>query len=173
MSKQLQLPTVPSVSDPALQTYLDQLHAVVAQLHLSAQQPNLPTNLTLTPGPGTVTVQFTRSNAITYTLYISPTPDRAGAVQVDLRSSNQYTDNVGVGGETRNYWVEGLNQSGISSGVTPPKSAITLALGTPATILPTVPQSYAQVFDTTLGRNRPVISTIDTEVAGQPAPAEG
>lgn len=167
---QFELPSLPPVSDPQLYSYLSGLHQVVANITSQYQAPTPPTSLSVTPIAGGNVVRFTRCNAITYALYMGDSADRAKAQQVNLGSSATYTDNVGAGGVARWYWVEGLNQLGIPSTVTGPVTGTTLALGTPAAPLPAQAQSYATVFDTIIGRPRPVISAIDTEVAGQPTP---
>lgn len=158
------LPKVPQTQDPALNDYLQRLHAYVTALGTSAQAPGLPTNLSVTPVAGGNVIQFTRSNGITFNLYLGSTPNRAGATQVGLGSANTYTDTVGQGGVARYYWVEALNQQGLSSGITGPKSGTTLALGTPASAIPAVPQSTVQVFDTTLDRNRPVVASVNPDI---------
>lgn len=166
------MPALPQVSDPQLQQWIEGLHEVVGNLQAATVAPNPPSSLTVTPVAGGNVIQFTRSNAQSYALYAGDTSDRSKAVQVDLRSSNSYTDTLGVGGSLRYYWVVGLAQSGQPSAILGPKTGTTLALGTPASPLPVVPPSYAQVYDTTLGRNRPVVSITDPTVAGQPTPSE-
>lgn len=170
MNQTPKLPTLPTFSDSSQQQYFQGLHEVVSGLLASTAAPNAPTNLTVSSLPGGNTVQFTRSNAISYVLFMGNSADRSQATQVNLGSTNSYIDNVGRGAVARYYWVQGLSQSGTPSTITGPKSGTTGALGTAAPPLPIIPESYATVYDTTLGRNRPVISTVDTEVAGQPTP---
>lgn len=172
MAKQVKMPSIPAVGDPALQTWVNGIHAVVDSLQSSAVAPNLPTNLQVTPIAGGNVIQFTRSNATIYTLYTSNTSDRSKAAQVALGTSNSYTDSVGVGGQVRWYWVEGLSQNGTSSGITSPKNGTTLALGTPAPVIPIQQQSYREVFDHSIGRLRPVIPTTDPQIPGQIPPKE-
>lgn len=162
------IPAVPQVKDPALYDYLSQAHAVLVAGQSSNVPPNLPTSLTVTPLPGGNSIAFTRSNGITFNLYASSSPDRSQATQVNLGSAASYTDALGQGGVPRWYWVEALNQQGQSSGVTGPKTGTTLALTAPAPTPPTIPQSYARVFDTTIGRTRPVIPATDRGISGQP-----
>lgn len=168
MAKQVKLPQIPNVGDPALQTWIQGVHSYIESLQSSSAAPNIPTSLQVTPIAGGNVVQFTRSNAVSYALYAGNTADRAKAAQVALGTSNSYTDNVGVGSQKRYYWIEGFSQNGVPSGVTSPANGTTLALGTPAPVIPIPVQSYAQVFDTALGRNRPVIATTDPAVSGQP-----
>lgn len=168
--KPLKMPSLPAVSDPGLQTYLAGLHPIVERLLAQSAAPNAPTNLTVTPIGGGNVVQFTRSNAASHVLFISPTSDRAAASQVNLGTSNVYTDNVGAGGQTRYYWVQGLSQSGVPSAVSPPQRGVTLAPGASATVTPIPVQSAVKVFDTTINRDRPAIADTDPEVAGQPIP---
>lgn len=157
MAPQLQLPEVPRTEDAALYDYLTKLHAAVTPLISAAQPPNLPSSFTVTPIAGGNVVQFSRSNGVSFNLYLSNTPDRSAATQQNLGTGNSWTDNVGVGAVKRYYWVEALNQSGVSSGVVGPKSGVTLALGATATV-PFVRPSQVEVFDTTVNRNVPVIA---------------
>lgn len=159
-----QLPNLPRIEDPALYDYLVQMHGIIANLHASAQAPGIPTNLTVTPIAGGNVVGFTRSNGVSFNLYAASSPNRAAAQQVNLGSANQYTDNVGSGGILRYYWVEALNQSGGSSGISTPRSGTTLALTAPATIIPPQP-SFAEVFDTTVNRNVPVIPAQSPDIS--------
>lgn len=164
MPPQLPLPEVPRVDDAGLFDYLTRLHAAVLPLISAAQPPNLPTNLTVTPIAGGNVIQFTRSNGVSFNLYLSDSPDRAKATQQNLGSGNSWTDNVGVGGVKRYYWVEALNQQGASSGVVGVKSGTTLALGATATV-PFVRPAAVEVFDTTINRTRPDIATPGSPVA--------
>lgn len=164
MPPQLPLPEVPRVDDPALYDYLTRLHAAVVPLVSASQPPNLPSSLTVTPIAGGNVVQFSRSNGVSFNLYLSDTPDRAAATQQNLGTGNSWTDAVGVGGKKRYYWVEAVNQNGLSSGVVGPRSGVTLALGATATV-PFVRPSQVVVFDTTIDRNRPDIATATTPVA--------
>lgn len=171
MSKPIiSMPALPQISDPQLQQWAQGIHDVVSGLYAATVAPNPPSDLRITPIAGGNVIQFTRSNAQSYSLYLGGSPDQSIATQVDLKSSNSYTDNLGLGGTLRYYWVVGLSQSGQPSTLLGPKSGTTLALGTPASPLPIVAASYAQVYDTTLGRYRPVISVTDPAVAGQPTP---
>lgn len=165
----IQFPSLPSVADPALQQYLADMHSIVYNLHTSGAVPNPPTNLTVTPIAGGNNVAFTRSNAVSYVLFIGNNPTRALARQVNLGTANAYTDQISVGGATRYYWVQGLNQSGQPSSLLGPKTGVTLPLGTPASPSTPPPQSFAKVFDTTINANRPVISTVDPQVSGLPS----
>lgn len=166
----LRLPQVPQVADAGLQQWVNAMHEVVSGLVYPAQVPNAPSGLVVTPIAGGNVIQFTRSNALSYALYMGHSPDRAAAVQIDLRSSNQFTDNVGSAGVKRYYWVVGLNQNGALSSVLGPGSGVTLPLGAPASI-PVLPvQAQRQVFDVTINRNRPALPTTDPTVAGLPEP---
>lgn len=158
------LPSVPKVQDIALQDYLNQMHLVVAALHTSSQPPSLPSSLTVTPIALGNVIQFTRSNGITYNLYIGTTPDRSKATLVSLGSANKFTDNVGSGLATRYYWVEALNQGGLSSGVIGPKSGSTLNSGAVAQV-PAVRPAQQVVFDTTTNTVRPVIASTDPDIS--------
>lgn len=164
MPPQLPLPEVPRVDDAALYDYLTRLHQAVIPLISAARPPNLPSSLTVTPIAGGNVVQFSRSNGVSFNLYLSDTPDRADATQQNLGTGNSWTDAVGVGGQKRYYWVEAVNQNGLSSGVVGPRSGITLALGSTATV-PFVRPSLVEVFDTTLNRTRPDIATSTNPVA--------
>lgn len=166
MTQQKPLPPVPRIQEGALYDYLRQLHDRVESLSSSSAAPNQPTNFSVTPVAGGNVVQFTRSNGVSYTLYMADSPNRAAAGQVSLGTANSFTDTVGAGDHKRYYWVEALSQTGTSSGVVGPRSGVTLALGT-ATTVPSVQPSFARVFDTTINRTRPVIATVD-DVAGQP-----
>lgn len=172
MSQQTKLPTPPTVSDQALQDWINGVHSVITNLSAASVAPNAPTSLQVTPIAGGNVIQFTRSNAARYVLFMSDTPDRAKASQVDLGPTNTYTDNVGVGAKLRYYWAQGLSTNGIPSTLSALKSGTTLALGTPNPVIPIPVQSFAQVFDTALDRNRPVIATTDPNVAGQPSAPE-
>lgn len=165
------MPALPQIADPQLQQWAQGIHDVVSGLQAATLAPNAPSDLRVTPIAGGNVVQFTRSNAQSYTLYAGSSPDQSTATQVTLGTSNTYTENLGTPGTLRYYWVVGLSQSGTPSTLLGPKSGTTLALGTPAAPLPTVAASYAQVYDTTIGRNRPVIATTDPTVAGQPTPS--
>lgn len=172
MPQQPKMPTLPTVADQALQDWITGVHAVIANLSVTVVAPNAPTSLQVTPIAGGNVIQFTRSNAVQYVLFMADTPDRAKAAQVNLGTSNSYTDNVGVGAKLRYYWVQGLSNNGIPSTLSPLRSGTTLALGTANPVIPIPVQSFAQVFDTTLDRNRPVIATTDPNVAGQPSAPE-
>lgn len=165
MAQQIKLPTPPTVSDQSLQDWVNGIHQAVTNLTLASVAPGVPTNLSVTPIAGGNVIQFTRSNAVRTTLFMSDSPDRAGASQVDLGPSNSYTDNVGAGAQKRYYWVQGLSTNGIPSALSGIKSGTTLALGTPNPVVPIPTQSFAQVFDTTIDRNRPVISATDITVS--------
>lgn len=169
---QIKLPTPPTVADQSLQDWIDGIHKAVSNLTQASVAPSTPTGLAITPIAGGNVIQFTRSNAVRTTLYMSNLPDRASAAQVDLGPSNTYTDNVGVGGQVRYYWVQGVSTAGIPSPVSGVRSGTTLALTAPNPVVPIAVQSFARVFDVTLDRTRPVISATDTTVAGQPTPAE-
>lgn len=168
MALNTKLPEVPRTQDAALNDYLTQLHAAVMPLIEAAQPPNLPSSLTVTPIAGGNVVQFTRSNGVSFNLYMGDSPDRAKAAQQNMGSGNSWTDNVGAGAVKRYYWVEALNQNGLSSGLTPPRSGTTLALGSPSAV-PFVRPSQVVVFDTTLNRNRPLIAGVGSPDA-QPQP---
>lgn len=158
MSLPVRLPEVPTGIDPALYNYLTLLHQAVVPIIAAQQPPNLVSSLTVTPIAGGNVIQFSRSNGVSFNLYLSDTPDRAAATQQNLQTANSWTDAVGIGGKLRYYWVEALNQSGASSGLVGPKSGTTLALGATATI-PVIRPSQVEVFDTTIDRNRPDIAT--------------
>lgn len=164
MPPQLPLPEVPRVDDPALYDYLTRLHQAVLPLVSASQPPNLPGSLTVTPIAGGNVIQFSRSNGVSFNLYLSDSPDRAKATQQNLGTGNSWTDSVGVGGHKRYYWVEALNQNGLSSGTVGPKSGVTLALGATATV-PFVRPALVEVFDTVLNRNRPDIATTGSPVS--------
>lgn len=164
MATIIKLPEVPRGVDPAMYDYLIQLHSALAPLLSTLNPPNLPSGLTITPVALGNVIQFTRSNGVSFNLYLSDTPNRANATQQNLGTANSWTDTVGTAGQKRYYWVEALNKQGDSSGLVGPKSGVTLASGATATI-PTLRPSQVEVFDTTVNRTRPDIETLIHTIA--------
>lgn len=154
--------SVPITQDPNLQGFLNDVKLAIDHAQSATAPPLPPTNFTATPIAGGVAIGFTRSNATNFRLYSGPTPNRSDATLTDLGSNNQYTDSQGQGGVLRYYWIEAISPTNSSpSQVVGPISATTLALGTPATVVPPPQPSYQTVFDATLGRTRPVVYGTD------------
>lgn len=139
---------VPPHADYDMRQFLEELRRKVEDLSPSTLPiVGSPTNLTVTPGPGTNTIQFTANDgADRHLLYISETgtwdPTKAGSYVIDLGSSTLYVDHVGRAAVKRYYWLVGITRTGIRSDPpTGPKSSTTLSLTTPGTVPRYVPPS--------------------------------
>jgi hypothetical protein len=141
----------PSHLDAATQRYLNHLRDAIVDLQGSnTLPPRTPTNLQVSPQPGGNNIVFTVSDADTYQLFVGSSPDFTQAKVIELGSTNQYSDTVGVGGVQRWYWVRGIRSSkGTVSPTLGPISATTLALGTPAHPVPLVPGADRIYTDST------------------------
>lgn len=169
MAQPVKIRSVPITQDPSVQGILSDLKSAVENMQSGSAPPLPPTNFSLTPVSGGISVQFTRSNATNFRLYSSETADRSKAQIVDLGSNNQYTDNLGEGGVQRYYWIEAISPtSNQPSQLVGPHTATSLALGTPASVIPPNQPSYGSVFDTTLGRQRPLVYGTDFVPQGKP-----
>lgn len=93
-----------------------------------------PTNIVVTPGPGSNFIQFTAGeNADRHLLYISETgtwdPTLAGSYIVDMGGSTAWTDHVGRASIKRFYWVVAVGRGGPRSDPpTGPTTGTTLGL---------------------------------------------
>lgn len=169
---QIKIREVPLVEHAGLRDFLSDLKLVVEGLQTNAAPPPPPTNFKVTPVAGGNVVAFTRSAATNFRIYYGSSPQRGQAQFIDIGSNNQWTDTVGQGGITRYYWVEAINSTSVSQ-LVGPLSGTTLALTVPATVTPPPAQSFQQVFDTTLNRNRPVVYPIDRIASPRQTPGGG
>lgn len=137
------IPEVPMISDwPALRRYLCELRKAVKRLEESVVPPRPVTNLTATPKPGGIWVQFSRSDADYYTLFRNSVKALAGSVRFDLGNTATFADELGAGDETRYYWVQ-AHKGALVSETIGPVSATSLALDTEA-VEPEPPPAYEQ-----------------------------
>lgn len=172
MAQPANLRSVPITGHPGLDGYLSDLDQIVRPQLSAVPAPQPVTNLKVTPLAGAVLVQFTRSNATNFRLYMGSSPDQSKASIVDLGTNNQYSDNVGQGGVKRYYWVQAITPNALSpSSTTGPVSATSLALGTSAPVTNQAPaeQSFMLVFDATIHAYRPAIPGQDYVSAGKQA----
>lgn len=124
----------PTNIDAGLRRFLIQLKDAVSGMQGQKAPPSAPT-LTVTPGPGSNLLQFTRVDADTYTIYWSTTPNFDKANSIDIGQTNIWTDDIGAAAVTRWYWVRG-KINGVLGILSEAQSGTTLALNaviTPAT----------------------------------------
>lgn len=172
MPQQVKIRAVPVTGNPALDGFLSDVHQLLSQTSSAVPSPQPITNLKVTPLAGSILIQFTRSNAQNFRLYMGSSPDRTQASIVDLGVNNQYTDSLGKGGVQRWYWVQAITPNSLSpSSTSGPVTATSLALGTNATVVQQQPvtQSYMLIFDATIHAYRPAVPGVDYVTAGKQA----
>lgn len=176
MPNPIKLRAVPVTGHAGLDGFLSDVSQILQNASASAvPAPQPVTNLKVTPLAGAILVQFSRSNAQNFRLYMGSSPDRTKASIVDLGTNNQYRDDVGKGGVQRWYWVQALTPNALSpSSVSGPVSATSLALGTNATVReqPPIDQSYMLIFDATIHAYRPAVQGVDFVTPGRQAVSE-
>lgn len=113
--------------------------------------PRPPSNLIVTPVALGNQIQFTRSDAVDYLIYVSDSPNLSAAQVIPIGNIAYYTHYVGQSGVTKFYWAAAKAGDFISE-VIGPVSGTTLAAGAVATI-PNAPPATDNPADTVDGRN--------------------
>src|ERR1041385_1324446 len=101
------IPEVPMTVSQDLYWFLKELrNAVIANVQSSVIPPRPVINLTVTPGPGSNFIQFTRPDGDRYVLYAHDISQLDGATRFDLGLANTFTHDIGKASEKRFYWVK-------------------------------------------------------------------
>jgi hypothetical protein len=157
----INLREVPLIRDPALYDFLLQLrNIVVNQVQYSVVEPRPVVNFSVTPGPGSNFVQFTRSDGDAYAVYENGEASLNGATRHDVGLANVWMHDIGEGGVLRYYWVK-TKLGQLESIAVGPIGATTLALTDEITIPPEVAPS----------ENLTRSQETDSVIPGKPAPA--
>jgi hypothetical protein len=130
-------PEIPLDFNTNQQSFLRWVRDSIKELQVAIVPPTIVSNLRATPLAGAILIDFTRSDADSYILYVNTTPSINGSTRIDLQRANQYTDNLGAGSVKRYYAVKG-KKGGLNGDLSPWVSATSLALGT-ATAVPAPP----------------------------------
>jgi hypothetical protein len=138
---------------PQVADLLNQMRDAIVQLQGSKSAPNPVTNISITPLPGGNRIQFTKSDADSYTLFWSDTPNFGESSPIDLGIANSYNDNFGLAGMKRYYWIKPKRIGGQDGRVQGPLAGISLALGTVANPTPTIPPSQRPAETLATGQN--------------------
>lgn len=156
----INLREVPFLKDPILYDFLLQLrNVVVNQVQTSIVQPRPVINFSVTAGPGSNFVQFTRSDGSEYAVYENTIASLNGATRHDIGQGNSWMHDIGKGAEERFYWVK-TKLGQLESVPVGPIGSTTLALTTDIA-LPLVPAPS----------ETPTRSTeTDTVIPGKPDP---
>lgn len=144
-----EIPLDPSISS-SLRAALEAMRNTIQVLQ-AAVAPRPPSNLVVTPVDFGNIIQFTRSDAHEYLLYVSTTGSLADATVRPIGDIAQYTDYVGKSGITLTYWVAAKSGELISD-PTGPKSGTTLASGVAATVPTPPPATDNAAADVDTGR---------------------
>jgi hypothetical protein len=104
-----QIPEVPKNIDRPLYAFLSALRRGLLEMSASVSPPDAVTNLKATGKAGGIIIEFTRSDADSYTLLRNASKKLDGATQVDLGNSNRYVDEVGASVTTMYYWIRAKN----------------------------------------------------------------
>lgn len=123
--------------DGALRRHLISMMDAVKRLQGQIAVSAIPPTFTVTPKAGGNKLNWTRSDATTYTVYWATTPDFDKSNSVDVGQSAEWTDEVGQVAVTRWYWVRGKT-NGVLGILSDAQSGTTLALNVAITA-PTPP----------------------------------
>lgn len=135
------IPEVPhNISDrTAMRRFLQEVRNTLQAIAGERVPPKAATNLRVTPKAGQNEIEFTRSDADFYILYISSTPELSDGYATPIGTANRFVDVIGQVDIKRFYWVEAYRSGGIKGGIIGPESGTTLALTAgvaPPTVLP-------------------------------------
>lgn len=153
---------VPSHLDPQTRNLLNQMRdAIIKKGTDPAQARTIPT-LIVTPAALSNVLQWTMTDADSYTVFASRTNDISAASIIDVGNSNTFHHFVGNSGVTVFYWVQSIRSTvSVNSPPFGPKSGITLAAGATVTVPPPPPPSDAPAIDPGTGHVRPGGSKTD------------
>jgi hypothetical protein len=112
----------------SLRKCLIEMREALLALQKTSAPPRPVTNFTATGKPLGVLIMFTRSDAESYIVYRSSTPELQAAVQFELHNTGVWTDELGSGALKRYYWVR-AKRGGKESSIVGPVSATSLAAG--------------------------------------------
>jgi len=130
--QKIQIREVPKNIDGGLYKFLVDMRNSVLRMSASVVPPGAVTNLTATGKAGGAIIEFTRSDADSYTIIRNTSKSLDGSTQIEIGNSNRYVDDVGASSQTIYYWVR--TKKGAIEGYTAgPVSAITLGLATEIT----------------------------------------
>lgn len=145
--------SVPTTLDPTTRTFLAQVKNAVVKISGSPVAARQVTNLKVTPGAFSNTIQYTMTDADTYTIYASPTNDISQSAILDAGKSNEFNHFVGAAGVTRFYWVQAcVNSVEKNSDPVGPVSGVSLASGASAPVPLPPPSPDIPVVDLTTGK---------------------
>ncbi|MEE8608684.1 MAG: hypothetical protein V3S55_13845 [Nitrospiraceae bacterium] len=139
--RQAGIPEVPhNINDRvSMRRFLQEIRNTLQSVVGERVPPKAATSLRVTPKGGQNEIEFVRSDADFYLLYISTTPEISDGYAVPMGAANRFVDVVGEVGIRRFYWVEAYRAGGIKGGIIGPESGTTLALTTgvtPPIVLP-------------------------------------
>lgn len=144
---------VPNNLDPTTRTFLAQIKNALVKTAGSPVAARKVTNVKVTPGAFSNTIQYTMTDADYYTIYASPTNDISKATILDAGKSNEFNHFVGAPAITRFYWVQACVTS-VEKNSDPvgPISGTSLASGTSAPVPTPPPSPDIPVIDSTTGQ---------------------